>query len=411
MRYRYRWMPFDSCDLVEIESWLSRCAARGLRLCSCTGNFARFEKVAPFQARYRLDPIQPRPIPPQPDADMLALYASDGWKFAAEFGEFYIFCATDPQAPELHTDPALLAYALRRQVRSSAINALLLTLVVTALGFWLVYRLLRDGKPLLELMESGTLPFLYVAGILVLLVAADLVQAVRVLRLWHALRRGQTPERGCSYRRAMIRHAATLVLAFLAICTSFISAGLKPRSEVYPCADYPGALPFPLLAEMEASADFQYDSFVNEGTDWANYAERSRDLLAPCILTAKQYGLSGPNAESWDRYLYVQYYDCRTERLSREVLQELKTEAVQGRDSAVQTLTLHGMDEAYFYEETLEDHWFDDATGDLYRQSTDHFQYLFLRAGTRAVKICYAGAQPLEELVPRFAELLLTAAP
>ena len=48
-------IPFESCDIPAIQSWLEDMAAQGLFYVDCGFFCARFEKGEPKKLRYRLD--------------------------------------------------------------------------------------------------------------------------------------------------------------------------------------------------------------------------------------------------------------------------------------------------------------------------------------------------------------------
>ena len=50
-----RVIPFESCDIPAIQSWLEDMAKKGLLFRECGVFFARFEKAEPRNVRYRLD--------------------------------------------------------------------------------------------------------------------------------------------------------------------------------------------------------------------------------------------------------------------------------------------------------------------------------------------------------------------
>ena len=129
-------IPCSFYDIPGLESWLDEMALQGLFLKNFSRQFdwAVFEVGDPRPVRYRLDPVgksagrgREREEP----------YAEMGWQFVDCIrGLYYIFSCGDPDAPELHSDPATLGYALnnaiQKQIRFWGKMTLVLILFVGA---------------------------------------------------------------------------------------------------------------------------------------------------------------------------------------------------------------------------------------------------------------------------------------
>ncbi len=402
----HRWFPYKSTDLESVEAALADYARKGLKLVSIGSLFAEFEKVAPYEARYRLDPIQQRPVPMEPDADMLALYAESGWEYVDSWGDdYYIFTTSNASAPELHTDPALHAYALRRQLRSVVINLVLMTVALVGLVIWLLYALFQDGTPALNWLEAGTAGCLYVFIVLTLLTAGDIAQYVRFLRTLRAIRQGAASSGKDRHRSTALIQTASFLLSLTACFSWLVVRALGPEPVEYNFEDYTGTLPFLTLAEIEGEENFVYDVSEYRGLNFSNYITESSDLLAPRMLELKQYG---QKREGRNRtYLLVQYYELKTEWMAERVLTDLMTQAEDVISEGPDTLSLSPGSEGYACVQILTDRSIFDSVGDIYNLDEETYQFLFLRSGCQVIKLCYRGEQDLQGLSAVILDVML----
>lgn len=78
-----RVIPFESCDIPAIQSWLEDMAEKGLFFKECGVFFAKFEKGEPKDMRYRLDfcDVVACDIP----EEKKELYERSGWNVVGDF--------------------------------------------------------------------------------------------------------------------------------------------------------------------------------------------------------------------------------------------------------------------------------------------------------------------------------------
>ncbi|MBE6955513.1 MAG: DUF2812 domain-containing protein [Ruminococcaceae bacterium] len=400
---RIFWDPFEVSDYISRERWLEARAAKGWKLVSYTGKFPRFEKTTPFQARYRLDYHHDRNM----DDEQVELYEAAGWEYVDTLGEqFYIFVTKDPHAEELHTDPEMQAYAMRKLLRDHILGLVLATVVSVLYAIWMIHAINKQNTPVAELVRTGPGPILYAIATFGFLFYVQIAQAIRFIKIWRQLRRGEHRPKEKSYRKAAFSDGLGWIVALVACFSWLIVDAMDPRIRINNVADYPEPLPFLQLHEIEQKDNFEYDSSIYNGTDWANYIESSSTPFAQQIMEAKQYGASTPTENGRDSYLYTTYFHTAHEKLASRILYELMQGVKDDFAYEWSEPTLFGIHEAYYAtngEKTEDD--LESASGDLYfRDKT--YQFLFLRLDNQVIKICYQGTQDLLAFADEYIALL-----
>ena len=214
----YRFLLVEPADMDRFEGWLEDMAHRGLHYRHSGFFFVHFRRGEPASVRYRLEPM----------GSLWSRESQDycralGWDRLGQVGrDFELYRNPDPGAPELHTDPVVLAAAMEDVTRRQR-GALLLclsTLVFLALIY--AASLLLHPSPLLFLLQSGGVQGLLVlANLLLLLTSCRSIWGLHTLQ--RRLSAGEAPRRDdahfCRARRANlgVRLAATaLIVCFLA---------------------------------------------------------------------------------------------------------------------------------------------------------------------------------------------------
>lgn len=164
-RRAWRICPCRSWDVEGIQTWLEDLAAEGLVL-EDDGYFwgmFSFLRTTPRRIVYRLEPVQREPSffdNESPDEELVETSEQMGWKYLTRYGMFYICCAEDPSAPELHTDPVVQTMALRK-VRKRMLSNVLACL------FWLVIWPILKGHPFgYPVRSAATIGSVFVISIL-----------------------------------------------------------------------------------------------------------------------------------------------------------------------------------------------------------------------------------------------------
>lgn len=191
--------PCPDYDIRGTEHWLEEMAAKGFRLCrghAFQYGFAYFVTEEPSQTRYRLVPAEkipqriatPNAYPEEPDQETIRFHADFGWDYVTYRGQFWIFACTDPQAPELNTDPRVQAIALETVEKRLKVHL-----------FWiLLYGLIMNSGHQLPFFETLLWAgwYSHVPKLLFLLCAllAWLPGLVHIIRFRKKLKQGIFPD-------------------------------------------------------------------------------------------------------------------------------------------------------------------------------------------------------------------------
>lgn len=308
-KYTYRLPPCADYDIPAMESWLENMAAKGLHL-SCDGFFlglAAFEKGAPRREKFRLEPTTTNggllSEEYSPDDDAVQMNRQMGWTYRARRGQFHIYSSSDPDAPELHTDPqvqALTIGALGKYLRKSLTG----TLIVSVIDYFLLFS---------DILISASIAF--GTGKVLLLISLLLwdlgrrVRTILVLAQWRKqLQNGEPMAHHRHYRQNAWLHPSLnavrmglwvfLIGAFLAFGAASITEERAVRLE-----DYREAFPFPTLAEIYPGSEVDRRSGIldSQVTVWS-------DFLAPENYDFSEYAEVTLEGERFDCYLSLNYH-------------------------------------------------------------------------------------------------------
>ena len=387
----YRLVPCPCYEVEACESWLTDMAAQGLFVEKLGRTLARFRRGLPQTVRYRLTAARLKGswldfVPSEPLSTEKALYAEYGWEFICSQQEFFLYACRDPQAPELHTDPAVQALSLK-MARKSAWWALIGGNAVLVIQFALnghgrLARLFVE-MPLLSLCM-----YLYLFGVL-FLAARDLYH---ILRLSRRLRRGYAPDHRKNWHPTAwvnrISRGITVCAFFLGILLAFWM--FVQFSSRQPIKNYQGPLPFATLQDLT-------DGTLVQDEDEYNTLERRHSLLAPTILEYSESGviLQGEEAP-WAPSLSVQYYDTCSPWLAQLLVNDLHQQRSILAKEPQPLPDLAGMDAAYAYS----------GKEGVFRQ-------LILVQGSRVLSVLWVdpdGTHGFDRLAPRFAEVFAASA-
>ena len=336
-RYVRRLAPCQPYDVERMESWLADMEAKGFRL-SADGFtcFDRgiFQVVPPGAARYRLQPaentkyIQEYDDPPKEERDMLG---EMGWDYVARWHRFAVYRCGDPSAPELNTDPRVLAItydAVCWQELRMAIGAVsligMLSFVARAVG------------PLRLLVELGTWYVLLILALVVWGSVTCLISFFHLDRLQRKLRAGTPPERGTDWRKQRRRKYIRLPWAFLLVAAiagmwlyryfqDKIALGYTARSA------YTEEVPFPLSTDLVQGVVPESYEVANIFAVYNKVRETSNPLI-PYTLELRELGWM--TTEEGERALVsldAMYHEAASPGLARELDREYHQQASQHR--------------------------------------------------------------------------------
>lgn len=387
----YRPVPCPCYEVEACESWLTDMAAQGLFVEKLGRTLARFRRGLPQTVRYRLTAARLKGswldiVPSEPLSTEKALYAEYGWEFICSQQEFFLYACRAPQAPELHTDPAVQALSLK-MARKSAWWALIGGIAVLAVQYFLNGRG-RLARLLAEMPLLSLCMYLYLFGVL-FLAARDLYH---ILRLSRRLGRGYAPDHRKNWHPTAwtyrISHGITLCSFSLVLLLAF--GNFVQASSNQPITNYQGPLPFATLQDLT-------DGTLVQDEDEYNTLEKRHSLLVPTILEYRESGVILLGEEvPWDTSLTVQYYDTRSPWLAKLLVNDLHQERSILAEELQPLPDLAGMDAAYAYS----------GKEGVFRQ-------LILVQGSRVLSVLWVdpdGTHGFDRLAPRFAEVFAASA-
>ncbi len=384
----YRPVPSPCYEVEACESWLTDMAAQGLFVERLGHMLARFRRGTPQTVRYRLTAARLKgswidSVPSEPLSTEKALYAEYGWQFVCAQQEFFLYICRDPQAPELHTDPAVQALSLKMARRSAwwsffgALAVLVAQFVLNGRG--------NLARFLVEMPLISCCLYLYFLGALFL----SFRDLYNILWLSRRLRRGYAPDHRKNWRPTARVHRISLGITatafFLAIAGCLFY--LVQSGSRQPVGNYQGQLPFATLQDLaEGTPVWDQDDDLNRNT-----LEVRSSLLAPTILDYEESGKILQNGKVvLDTPLTIQYYDTRAPWLAHLLVEDLHRSRGALVKEACALPELPSMDGAYAYT---------DKTGT--------FRQLILVQGSRIMSAFWLdpyGTQGFDRLAPRFAE-------
>lgn len=328
-RFIRRIPPCSKFDIAGMESWLEDMAAKGFIL-KKFGFFdvAIFETGEPQNIRYRLEAAGSNGgiwhDNLEPDAQALSLNAQMGWEYLDRRGLFHIYICTDPDAPELHTDPRVHAMSMNE------LNKYLRRQVIRTVGLALFWIFSYYGDLLVSMItHRGLEQTLIFAAFWLTGLANEVRHLVLVSRLQSKLRSGKPLPHRKDYTKHRTSHYVLNLLylfaAFAILFTCFRNMGtLIFRDNRIELENYADNFPFATLADLFPEAEVEYyDAYdFNEFYTWS-------DALTPENIVYDEFStVTFPNGSSFPGSLYVYYHECRSDWIATALAKTYTTAAV-----------------------------------------------------------------------------------
>lgn len=325
-KYRCRIPPCPAYDIPGMESWLEDMAAKGLHLApdGFFGALVTFEEGPPQKEKFRLEPTATKKglLSDEygPDDDAVQLHRQMGWVYRARRDQFHIYASTDPNAPELHTDPqvqAITMAALTKYLWKSLRGTLLLAAL---------YALLYFGDTIITgAIYLGTWRVALLAGLLMWNLGRRVRALVVLSRCRRQLQRGEPLPHRSSNRRRNLRYlafGAARGVLWVVLAVSLI-AYLPPLMTGEPYVSLADqTFPFPTLEDLHRGADVERMNGIlkSQAYSWS-------DPLAPESYDFSEYAEIRQNGTAFDCYLTVTYHRTRWEWTARLLTAELVSQA------------------------------------------------------------------------------------
>ena len=379
-----RLVPCPPYDVEACESWLGDMAEQGLMLERWGPTKARFRRETPRPVRYRLTAarLKATPLFNRPDAGEEEVYEEAGWHFICRQDEFYIYACDDPDAPELHTDPAVQAMSLKMACRSAVFCFVCWVLIIALRSLELI-----SGDVFLFLVEYPVTALVFTFCYL-WLALTSLQNLFCIFALRRKLKRGLPPDHHKNWRwSAPLYRCANglwrLVLPFLIVLLFCVL--LHPDRSAYlrNTEERKDAMPFATLDDL-AEGTFVPDEEGYQRSEWHS------SLLAPTIWEYHEEGQIVQDGRTvLDACMAVDYYDTRLPLLARLLAPSLHKQQEFLADVALTPPELSNMDAVYFYG-----------------SESGTFWHLILVQNSRVVSVRMSamhGDESFAQLIPRIA--------
>lgn len=318
-------LPYELYDVAGLEDWFSQMAAQGYHLVDCNQNRAEFTVATPKEnVRYRLEAQQTY----QYDWNKDRAYAAQGWHHVTTIiGFFYIFQCDDPTIEELHTDPTIQSWTMKKLIRRQW------WMLVWWPLYWLLMMRSSVGTLLtypailvMDLLTSNILLAGYAVtlGSMVYMIVCQIVQLNALRRLRQRLASGLPMDRTKHYPRSFWRHGFILVMVglMLIIMVGAILMENKRREEFrledYPHVTLEDILPGQVMHSQENMAYWQGQQL-------------GKSLLVPVQLV---FGDAAYWEADWSKVrIHLTYYETRSPGLAKQLLKGLLQDQARGMET------------------------------------------------------------------------------
>lgn len=321
-------IPFESCDIPAIQSWLEDMAEHGLFYVDCGFFCARFEKGEPKKLRYRLDfcDVSLGKIP----EEKAELYERSSWRVVGELkNDLVVLTTDDPDATEIFSEPEHLIKPLKRLAKKHTAYWILFLIMflLSRVGSPFIYTMLGMDTFVGGVLDIGTVYYILLLLMAVLLLLEFIVhlQSCRHLKkLIKQIERGGELPTGERYKAKSKIGAVLIPLTIPVIALWFVHLAVPMGfTSLHGTNDLSG-LPFPTMQEINTG---EYNYYVEglkklDGAGLADISER-HDLLAPTVIEFSQdcYSFEDFTNKGENSFEYnVRYYEMRFEKDAKEAV-------------------------------------------------------------------------------------------
>lgn len=317
--------PCNAYDVEAIQTWLEELALEGLLLekdAVMAGVFT-FLRETPRRVTYRLAPAG-KTAPgfhadaSEPDEDMTELFARMGWEYLTRYRMFYIFRCEDPDAPELHSEPAVQAIAIRSVKKALRLN--LISLAILAV-FWLSARGFPLGYFWRSLITVGLWSTACLCLWFLLMVLEPALALLRLRGYQKRLSQGDPLTRPKPWRKwAPVQLAAKAARVLLPgvwlvlVLFTLSAAGTQPFTKAHPDT------PFPSIRDMIPGGEYALDDAAfgsyNTAGQWST-------ALAPVNMQWRESArITAEDGSRCDGILIVDYHETGSAFLARQLARD-----------------------------------------------------------------------------------------
>ncbi len=262
MKHRiHRPIPCAPYDISGVQQYLQDMAASGwiLQKEDLFHGYAKFERSTPQTIRYRLTPSADGREP----GEELHYARALGWEYRLLWNEFHVYACSDPNAPELDTDPRVMALSMGPLVRRSIRQLVLSVVLPLILPIW--------GSFWGTLLHKNGWAIAMVLVMLVLNLLGSIRNLAKCLSIRNRLRNGKPLPPTADYRRKLWQFYLSFATGRLwgygyIAGLIYLIAALFLTNDNMNFADYKGRVPFPVMAEFLPESDTGYTLRSSEQT-------------------------------------------------------------------------------------------------------------------------------------------------
>lgn len=354
-----RLIPCPQYDVSGMECWLSEMAQQGLVL-EKDGLFcgiATFEKTVSQKIRYCLQAAGKSTSMwsdnlGDPDEAEVELSKEFGWEYVAKRGEFYIYCTTDPDARDLHTDKEVQALAMDDVKKRQRDN------VIKILCFLVIYPyFFLDGEFFLTTFHAGTPVVLIISIAILWMIIHSIVQAVKLSKLRKRVLNGEDLGSGKKWKKGVKLYHANNILRrcmyVVAIVVFFKALGNHLMYEDYiRIKDYTGKVPFKTIEDFIPdgkieSMDMNMGNF-NMVREWSYFLSPVNYEWNEGVIVTMEDGTH------MSAGLEVCYHETQADWIAKRLMKEYLRKGKDDKYYKQLEFEMQGVDEAVAYTEILD---------------------------------------------------------
>ncbi len=390
-----RLIPCPQYDVSGTECWLSEMAEQGLVL-QKDGLFcgiATFEKTVPQKIKYCLQAAGKSTSMwadnnGEPDEEEVELSKEFGWEYVAKRGEFYIYCTTNLDARDLHTDKevqALAMNAMKKRQKDSIFNSLFFGIIYP-------YFLLR-GKIILTMIHVGTVAIAIMTIAALWMTINSIVQAVKLIELRKQVLNGEALGSGKEWKKGVRGYHANNILRkcvyVVAIVLFFKVIGNNVMYENYiPLKEYTGDVPFKTMEDFIPDGKME---LMNMRVGNLNTVREWSDILSPVNYEWDEAGtVTGTEGMVLSGGLEVIYHETRADWIAKRLVTEYLRKGKEDKEYEPLEFEMQEVDEAGAFTTTL------------------HFPSVILRKGNKIIyaRFYTSGEETIKYEISEWADLL-----
>ena len=320
----YRFFPVSHFDIEGLQNWLSDMALDGyiLEKDGMKGSYAVFQKCEPKDMRYRFvvvgNGVRSVASEERPVWEERIYYKELGWDYIATQNGLHIYCTSNPDVREMHTEPEVQAMTFerlrRRYIGLLIYRIILILLPILVFSINMVSTMLR--------MRSWVV-ILWLVGI-VWIVFDAISESLVLRRIQKKLQAGIELERSHNWRKNGRKYAVKEIVTVIAATVLLAGVVLyhvsyKPDRNRLSLSEFEGETPFATVADFAPNDEYFRDNFSS------NEFKRWNDLIAPvCIIWDEGATFYFEDGGEYGCHIMVQYYEMRADWLARALVREYK---------------------------------------------------------------------------------------